>query len=317
MRAAVVRTFGNPDVLQVEDIPEPQPNAGDTLIDVRHAGVNFADLHQIAGAYLTKNDLPFVPGIEVVGTDESGRRVFALLSEGYAERVTCRTNSVVHLPDSVTDEQVLALGLQGYTAWHILRSCARKVRGESVVVHGAAGGVGTIAVQLAKAWGAARVIAVASTQDKRDLALQLGADVAVSSDSEDMTAALVDANRGRPIDVVLEMVGGRILDQDLATLGPQGRLVVCGNASGEQSTPVPLESLIMSSRSVVGFWAADYLRSNPRSLAETLTGLFAMVKKGKLTPVIGGRFPLEDVGEALKAMSGRASTGKLVIDVRS
>ncbi|MFE2292649.1 zinc-binding alcohol dehydrogenase family protein [Streptomyces sp. NPDC059452] len=314
MKAIVIKEFGGPEVVQVEEVPDPRAGDGALLIDVEQSGLNFSDLHQMAGSYLKKNDLPFVPGTEVFGTDPSGRRVLGIISSGgHAERAVVPAGSAIPVPDFVTGQEALALGIQGFTAWHLLRTCARTVRGQSVVVHAAAGGVGSIAVQLAKAWGASRVIAVASTPDKRELALSLGADAVADSHAADMTAALLEANRGRPVDVVLEMAGGRTLDQGLAALGTHGRMVVYGTASDEPSTPVRLESLIGASRSVIGFWAADLMRTTPRALSDTLTGLFGMVKNKQLKPVNGGSYPLDQAAHAFSLFAGRSTTGKAVL----
>ncbi|MEV0430524.1 NADPH:quinone oxidoreductase family protein [Micromonospora sp. NPDC050495] len=315
MKAIVIKEFGSPEVIRISEVPAPQAAEGSVLVDVERSGINFADLNQIAGTYLKKNDLPFTPGTEVFGKGPSGRRVLGIIpSGGHAQRAAVPVDSVIPVPDFVTGEEALALGIQGFTAWHLLRTCARTVRGQSIVVHAAAGGVGSLAVQLAKAWGASRVIAAASTPDKRDLALSLGADAAVDSNVDDMTAALLEANRGRPVDVVLEMTGGRTLDQGLAALGTHGRIVVYGTASDEPSTPVRLESLIGMSRSVVGFWAADLMRTNPRALTDTLTGLFGMVKNKQLKPVIGGTHALGDAAKAFELLAERSTTGKVVLD---
>lgn len=315
MRAIVIKEFGGPENIEISDVPEPLAAEGWVLVDVERSGLNFAELHQMAGTYLTTNELPFTPGTEVYGKDPSGRRVLGVISSGgHAQRAVVPAESLVPVPDFVTGEEALALGLQGFTAWHLLRTCARAVRGQSIVVHAAAGGVGSLAVQLAKAWGAARVIGSASTPDKRELALSIGADAVVDSNTDDMTAALLEANRGRPLDVVLEMAGGHTLDQGLAALGTHGRMVVFGSASDEPSTPVRLESLIGASRSVTGFWAADLMRTNRRALTDTLNGLFGMVKNKQLKPVIGGTYVLEDAARAFGLLADRSTTGKVVLD---
>ena len=209
MRAVVVREFGGPEVLQLTDVPDPVPHADQLLLDVHHAGINYADTHQAEDSYLAAQTLPFIPGSEVAGTAPDGRRVVALVSGGYAQKALAAPQTTFALPAGVSDGAALALVLQGLTAWHLLRTSAHLAPGESVVVSAAAGGVGTLAVQLAKAWGAGRVIATASTPEKRAVAVDLGADAAVDPGVGDLTGALVEANDGRRVDVVLEMTGER------------------------------------------------------------------------------------------------------------
>src|SRR3954447_10968832 len=180
MRAIQVSEFGGPEVLQLVQIPEPEPTGDLARVRVSASGVNYADTHQAADDYLAKQQLPLVPGGEVVSTTDDGERVVALVgSGGYAEVALAHPATTFTLPDAVDDTTALALVLQGTTAWHLLRTSARICPGESVVVHAAAGGVGSLAVQLAKTFGAGRVLATASSAAKRDLAVELGADVAV------------------------------------------------------------------------------------------------------------------------------------------
>src|SRR3954469_9935971 len=210
MRAIQITEFGGPEVLRLTEVDEPQPRDGRVLIDVTAAGVNYADTHQADDSYLTATELPIVPGTEVAGTTPDGDRVVAMLDDGgYAERALARPQLVFPIPDGISDGQALALAAQGATAWHILRTSARLQEGESVVVHAGAGGVGSLAVQLARHWGAGRVIASASSEDKRALTLELGADAAIDSGASDLKGAIQEANGGRKVDVVLEMMGGR------------------------------------------------------------------------------------------------------------
>jgi NADPH2:quinone reductase len=220
------------------------------------------------------------------------------------------------VPDGVTDAEALALVVQGSTAWHLLHTSAHLAAGESVVVLAAAGGVGTLAVQLAKGAGAGRVIAVASTVDKRELALELGADVAVDSAEPDLKAALEEANRGRKVDVVLEMAGGSVFDASLAALAPFGRLVIYGMASGTPPTPVEPGMLLGRSRAVVGFWLAHCLR-RPEMLHEPILLLLEMVRDRKLRVVVGGTYPLADARRAHEDIRSRRTAGKLVLDPRA
>ena len=315
MRAIRITEFGGPEVLQVvDDEPEPQAAPGAVVLDVSHAGLNYADTHQAENSYLAPASVPMVPGAEAVGTTADGRRVVALLgSGGYAQKVAAAEAMTFDVPDGVDDGQALALVLQGTTAWHLLRTSAQLRTGESVVVHAAAGGVGTLAVQLAKRWGAGRVIAVASSEDKRRLALDLGADVAIDAGADDLKAAIENANGGK-VDVVLEMVGGTTTDQSLAALAPFGRLVFFGMASRQAPAPVALGELMSRSRGVLGFWLAHAMSDPQHHLAAPMRELFDLTASGDLRPVVGGTYALADAAQAHRDLRERRSVGKLLLD---
>src|SRR3954469_10865797 len=219
MRAVQIEEFGGPEVLKVADVPKPEPEDGQVLIKVEACGMNFADTHQRENSYLARYELPLVLGGEVAGTTEDGERVVALIpSGGYAEYAVAPREQVVALPDGVDPGAALSLLIQGLTAWHLYRTQGRVAEGETVVVISGAGGVGNLAVQLGKPMGAGRVIATASSQDKRDLTLELGADAAVDPASDDLTKALIEASEGERVDAVFEMAGGRIFDQAMEAL---------------------------------------------------------------------------------------------------
>ncbi len=314
MRAVQITQFGGPEVLEVTELPDPEPGGGAVVCDVTSAGVNYADTHQVEDSYLSKTTLPLVPGSEVVGRLPDGTRVAAFaLAGGYAEKALVLPDLAFPLPDAVSDGQALSLMVQGLTAWHLLRTSTHLAPGESVVVHAAAGGVGTLAVQLAKAWGAGTVIAVASTQDKLDLARELGADAGVLAGESDLKGALEQANGGRKVDVVLEMVGGPTTDASLAALAPFGRLAVFGMASRTPPSPVDVGGLMGRSRAVVGFWLAHCF-GRPELLQPQMAELLGMVEAGTLRPVVGATYPLSDVRAAHEALRDRSSTGKLVLD---
>jgi NADPH2:quinone reductase len=313
MRAIQVTEFGGPEVLVPCDIDEPTAPDGGVLLDVSAAGVNYADTHQTENSYLAAAELPLVPGGEVVGTTPDGKRVVALLGGGgYAEKAVAHPAAMWDVPDGVEDAQALAIVLQGATAWHILRTSTRMAAGESVVVHAAAGGVGTLAVQLAKKWGAGRVIATASSDEKRRLALDLGADVAIDSVQDNMKEALEQANDGRKVDVVLEMTGGPVFDASLAAVAPFGRLVTYGGASREQATPIDPRSLMHRSRAVIGFWLVHCFQK-PGLLDEAIAPMLGMVADGELRPIVGGTYALDDARKAHEDLRARRTTGKLVL----
>jgi NADPH2:quinone reductase len=316
VRAIQISEFGGPEVLQLVELPDPEPTDTLDVYDVSAAGVNYGDTHQAENSYLAAQTLPMVPGGEFVGVGPDGRRVVGLVaSGGYAEKVLASPALTWPVPDEVSDGAALAIVIQGSTAWHLLHGCAHLAAGESVVVHAAAGGVGTLAVQLARAAGAGRVIATASTVEKRELALELGADIAVDPAAEDLTAVLVGANGGRKVDVVLEMTGGPVFDASLAALAPFGRLVTYGMASRVPPTPVDPSALIRRSRAIIGFWLAHCM-TRPELLAEPIRRLLDMIRDGSLRIVIGGTYPLAEARRAHEDIRSRRSTGKLVLDTR-
>ncbi len=316
MRAIRITEFGGPEVLElVDDQPEPQAGPGMTVLDVRRAGLNYADTHQVENSYLAPAELPMVPGAEAVGMTPDGLRVVALLGGGgYAEKVAAADAFSFEVPDDVDDGQALALVLQGLTAWHLLRTSAKLADGESVVVHAAAGGVGTLAVQLAKVFGAGRVIAVASTEEKRQLAVDLGADATVDAAEPDLKSALQDANGGRKVDVVLEMVGGRTTDQSLAALAPFGRLAFFGMASRTAPSKVDLGELMGRSRGVIGFWLAHCMADPARYLDGPMQELLELTAAGSLRPVVGATYGLSEAATAHRDLRERRSIGKLLLD---
>jgi NADPH2:quinone reductase len=320
MRAVQITRFGGPEVLEIVDIPEPEAGPGQRLYDVSTAGVNYADTHQIENSYLSAQTLPLVPGAEFVGTPVGGgQRVVGLLDGGgYAEKVVAHDFLTWPVPDGVSDEQALAVVLQGATAWHLLRTSAHLAEGETVVVIAGAGGVGSLAVQLARRWGAGRVIATASSPEKRALAEELGADVTVDpaladDDPRTFTAALREANDGTPVDIVLEMTGGNVFDGSLSALAPFGRLVAYGMAGRVPPKPIQAPALMQKSRAVIGFWLAHCM-ARPEMMDAAMNDLLPLVAEGELKPVVGGRYPLAAVREAYQDLLSRRSTGKLVLD---
>ncbi|XVV05884.1 quinone oxidoreductase family protein [Actinosynnema sp. CA-248983] len=315
MRAIQITEFGGPEVLTEVDLPDPVAGPGELLVDVSRAGLNYADTHQAENSYLARMELPLVPGGEVVGRTPDGRRVVALTNfGGYAEKAAVPAATAFDVPDGVDDLTALSMVVQGATAWLLLRKSVHLEPGESVVVHAAAGGVGSIAVQLAKKWGAGRVIATASSADKRKLALDLGADVAVDSTAEDMTAALREANEGRRVDVVLDMTGGAVTDQSVAALAPFGRLAFYGMASRERPSPVDLGKLLVHSTAIAGMWLPHAFKLPGRVVHRAMDELFALVEAGELRAVAGGEYGLSEVRKAHEDLRSRRTTGKLVLD---
>jgi NADPH:quinone reductase len=313
MRAIQITEFGGPETLTVCEIPDPVAADGEQVFDILAAGINYADTHQTENSYLAQQTLPLIPGGEVVVRTEDGRRLVGLLAAGgYAEKVAADPRLLFPIPDGVSDSDALTTLVQGATAWHLLRTSAHLQEGETVVVHAGAGGVGTIAIQLAKRWGAGRVIATASSESKRQLALDLGADVAVDSTVDDLKAALREANGGKGVDIVLEMTGGPAFDQSLAALAPLGRLAVFGMASRTAPSPVVPGMLMARSTAVIGFWLVHVMQ-RPALFAAAVTDLLGMIADGSIRPVIGQTYPLAGAADAHRALLDRSSVGKLVL----
>jgi NADPH2:quinone reductase len=309
-----MQEFGGPEVLQVVELPTPEPAEGEVLIKVGRAGLNYADTHQRTNSYLAKATLPLIPGSEVAGVrEDTGERVVALCGNGgYAEYATAPGAMTFPIPDGVDDGTALALLLQGLTAWHLYKTCARVQPGESVVIIAAAGGVGSLAVQLGKPFGAGRVIAVASSEEKRKLTLELGADAAVDANPEGLADRLVEANLGERVDAVFEMAGGQVFEECMGALAPFGRCVTYGIASEEPNT-VSTGSLMRRSHAVVGFWLMHCL-GRPAMIDDALADLFARVAAGELRVVVGGTYALADAAQAQVDLRERRTTGKVLLD---
>jgi NADPH2:quinone reductase len=317
VRAIQITEFGGPEVLKVVELPVPEPAQGEVLIEVSRAGLNFADTHQRTNSYIAKAELPLTPGSEVAGTRvDTGERVVALNGTGgYAQYATAPAELVFPIPAGVDDGTALALLLQGLTAWHLYKTCARVGPGESVVVHAAAGGVGSLAVQLGRPLGAGRVIATASTEEKRALARELGADAVTDAAADGLTERLIECNGGSPVDAVFEMAGGEVFEQSLRALAPFGRLVIYGIASGEQNE-VRTGHLMRHSRAVIGFWFTHCL-GRPEMVDEALADLFARAAAGELHAVLGATYPLSEAGQAQRDLQERRTTGKVLLDPSS
>jgi NADPH2:quinone reductase len=314
VRAIQMTEFGGPEVLKLVELPTPEPGPEEVLIRVARVGMNFADVHTRTNSYVQKATLPLVPGSEVAGVrEDTGERVVALTRAGaYAEYATAPAQLAFPIPDGLDDGTALALMVQGLTAWHLYRTAGRVAEGESVVVHAAAGGVGSLAVQLGRPLGAGRVIATASSEEKRRLALELGADVAIDPAPEDLTERLIEANGGREVDVVFDMAGGAVFDASYRALAHFGRIVVCGIASQEPNR-VSTGSLLRHSRSVVGFYLFHCLRY-PEMFAGALAELFARAARGELRAVVGHTYPLAEAAQAQIDLRERRTTGKLLLD---
>ncbi len=313
MKAIYITEFGGPEVMKYLDLPEPVPAGSQALLEVSAIGINYADTHQTENSYLSTQKLPLIPGMEVVGKMPDGSRVLALATTGgYCQKTLVNPKTVIPLPDKVSDGQALAMMVQGSTAHMILKKMGQIKAGESVVIHAGAGGVGSVAIQLAKLWGAF-VIAVTSSDEKKKLCMELGADVVVDAGEADLAQALIKANNGKGVDLILEMVGGTTFDQSLDALAAFGRIVFYGMASRKAPKTLHPGALMPKSQSVIGFWLVNAL-ADKELMAEVFMDLFGMIISGKLKPVIGSTYPLSKAADAHRDMLARKTVGKIVLD---
>jgi NADPH2:quinone reductase len=316
MKAVSYPGEGGVDALRMADEPEPRADAGAVVIDVALCGVNYADgLGLRTGDnFLGSTRESRIPGGEVMGQRvDTGQRVVAICGAGgFAERVAAPRGQVFPIPDDIADAAAVALFIQGLTAWQIVGAVGRLAPGETVLVHSAAGGVGLLALQIAKAAGAASIVATASNPSKRELALATGATAAIGPETEGLAERAVEANRGRKFDVVLDRSGGEIFAESLKATAPCGRVVCYGTSSG-QPGKVTTGALIAGSRTVSGFWLMDFLR-DPNAVERALASIFALHRRGRLIPRIGLVLPLERAAEALRAIALRDTSGKVLLD---
>jgi NADPH2:quinone reductase len=323
MRAVRMHRHGGPEEMIVDEIPVPQPAPTQVLIRVHAAGVNWADAHRRRGMFYPQPTvLPFTMGgefagvIEAVGAEVSrfreGDAVFALHNGGgYAEYAVAEESALIAAPAGLDPALGVALVVQGLSAVAILKDCARLQPRESVFVQAAAGGVGLLAVQLAKIYGAGTVIASASTEEKRAVTREHGADVAVDCTADGWAEEAREALGGSGVDVVLEMTGGEVFAKSLDLLADFGRMVVYGLASGEGS-PMRLDHHIGRNIAVRTFYLEPYL-SDAQFRSQTMAELASFVTDGRLTPVVGGRYPLEEAHELHRRMEARATFAKLLV----
>ena len=320
MRAAVITTLAGPAGIEVREMPEPSTSGGDVLIDVAYAGVSFPDLLQTRGEYQRRPDLPYIPGWEVagivradVGPFRAGDRVAAMpMLGGLAETVTVREDRVFPLPADVSLDKGAALPLNYLTAHFALLRRARLTGGERVLVHGAAGGVGTAACQLARAYGAV-VIAVVSTAEKGRIAEVAGAHEIVFV--EGFRDAVRHLTQGAGVDVIVDPVGGERFLDSLRSLASEGRLLVLGFTSGTIPT-VKVNRLLLGNTAVIGVGSAELWRREPGYLRQQWDELMPLMESRAIDPVVGRVFPLEDVAAAIRELDERRAVGKMLIRLR-
>lgn len=323
MKAMVVEEFGEPEVLHQAEVGRPEPGEGEVLIEVRSAGINYADTMRRRNQYLVRQELPFVPGSEVAGivaevgegvddVAEDDRVVSLIGAGGYAEYAIAQAGAIIPLPEGLDFDEAAAIPLQGLTAYHILKTSGAMQEGKSVLVHAAAGGVGTLAVQMTKLMGAGKVIATAGSRTKLDLADSLGADVLIEYSDDDWPEKVLEATDGNGADIILEMVGGDFPAKNLRCLNVFGRMVVYGAASRDRGSLVPAE-LMKRCHSVVGFYLPQIM-SRPDLFVPSLQEMLGWISSGNLKLIVGGSYPLQEAAEAHRALEARETTGKIILN---
>jgi NADPH:quinone reductase len=301
LKAVLLRETGGPERLELADVPDPEARDGEVVIRVRAAGINFLDVLVRKGEYAQQPELPIVPGVEVAGEVDE-RRVIALPDAGYAELAVAREDSLVPLPDGASFEEGAAFLMTYLTAFIPLTRQAPPRGGATVLVHAAAGGVGSAAVQLAKHMGA-RVVATASSEGKRAFALEQGADEAYSYED------FADAVRA---DVVIDPVGGDLVAQSLKVLEPLGSHVLIGYAGGLWNELNPA-LLVGRNVSLHGFYLGRLMRHRPDIVQQATHELMRLWEAGAVRPVVGATFPLERAADAHRLIEERKSVGKVVL----
>ncbi|MDO7837317.1 NADPH:quinone oxidoreductase family protein [Sphingobium sp. HBC34] len=322
MQAVRYHQRGGPEVLVLETIPRPVPAPHEVLVRVEAAGVNFADVAQRGyGHYPVQFPLPAIAGSEFIGTIEAtgknarvavGQRVLgAWPGAGYAEYVALPSAAVFPVASDIAASDALAIFIQGLTAHFALAQLGALQPGDTVLIHGAAGGVGSMLVQLARALGAGSIIALASSAENRGRARGYGADVVIDGTRDDWaTQARSAAEKG--VDLVLDRSGGRAMLQSMELLSPLGRCVVYGMAE-EQHRDIPIEPLVAKGQSVHGLFLALHMQLQPQRVGEALEQLVALLRSGQLKPDLGGSFPLSQAADAHRLLESRQSFGKLIL----
>lgn len=323
MKAMVVTSLGDPEVLQMMDLPVPEPGPGQVGIRVMATSVNFADVKARRGQYHGAGRPPFIPGLDVAGVVDRvghgvsnlspGMRVFAFPQGGsYAEYVVADEALVFALPQNIDWDMAAALPTVALTTYALLTQVGNLMAGESVLVHAAAGGVGTTAIQLARVLGASQIIGVVSRAEKVRTAQDAGADLVIDTSQRDFVRVVLDTTKERGVDVVLDSIGGTVSEASLQCLAHFGRLVHFGSASG-QPGHIQVSDLHATCRSVRGFSLGTVRSERPALVAPLAASVLELVGKGKLTMCIGRRYSLAEAANAHRWMESRESIGKIIL----
>ncbi len=321
MRALVCPAYGAPDSLTIEDLPEPEPGPGQVQVRVHAAGLNFPDLLMIAGQYQLKTPPPFVPGAEAAGVVTAtgagvnrlkvGDPVIAMpIGGAFAEVCVADEVSTVPKPEALSFEEAAGFAITYFTTMHAYRQSAILNEGETVLVLGAAGGVGSAAIELGKAMGA-RVIAAASSDAKLDFARELGADETINYSETSLNDAVKSLTEGKGADVVYDPVGGDLALEALRATAWHGRYLVIGFASGEIPA-MPANLALLKEASIVGVWWGTWAGKHPKEQVENMLALSKLLDSGKIRPRVSASYPLEEFVDAFRSISERRATGKVV-----
>jgi len=324
MKAVLCKRFGPPESLVLEELPSPRAGAGEAVVSVRAASLNFPDVLMIQNKYQFTPPLPFSPGSEMAGVVKEvgagvhgfkpGDRVLAVTTYGaFAEEVKVDAARLVPIPAGMDFNSAAAFLLTYGTSDHALRDRGQLRAGETLLVLGAAGGVGLAAVEIGKALGA-RVIACASSADKLEVCRQHGADDAINYTTEDLRERIKELTGGKGVDVVYDPVGGPYTEPALRSAGWRGRLLVIGFTAGD-IPKIPLNLPLLKGSSVVGVYWGEFARREPKAFAASIGQLGAWYREGKLKPHVSQTFALEQAVEALKLMAARKAKGKIVLTV--
>ena len=323
MKAVVCKAWGLPDTLVVEDVPTPQPGPGEVLIDIRAASVNYPDVLMIQKKYQVQPALPFIPGSEVAGVISAlgegvanvklGDRVIAFVGlGGFAEQVGAKAAGLVAIPQGLDDAVAASFTLVYGTSHHAVIDRGALKAGETMLVLGAAGGVGLAAVEIGKVLGA-KVIAAASTDEKLAVCKAHGADVLINYSTQDLRAAIKEATGGLGPDVVYDPVGGSYTEPAFRSIAWRGRYLVVGFANGE-IPKLPANLMLLKGASMVGVFWGDSVRREPEANAAAMKQMMGWVAEGKLRPLVSARYALADTAAAFNALAARQATGKVVIE---
>lgn len=323
MKAVVARQWCEPRGLVLEDVDPPQPAAGQVRIRVRTAALNFPDILLIAGKYQVKPPLPFSPGLEVAGTVDAvgsgvtafapGQRVLALLGlGGFAEFAVAPADAVQPIPAAMTDEEAAAFPLVYQTSYCALAVRGSLQKGETVLVHSAAGGVGLAAVQIARALGAGKIIGTVGSDHKREIVRANGADAVVNYRTEDFVEVVKRETNGRGADVIYDPVGGQVGERSTKCIAFEGRLLIIGFTSGAFSNFVA-NHILVKNYSVVGVHWGLYRQHRPGVIPQIWKALWDLYGAGRVKPVVGRSFPMHQVAEAMEALASREAVGKIVL----
>lgn len=323
MKAIRAHEWCEPDGLVIDDIPVPEPGDKQVLVKVQSAALNFPDILLIAGKYQFKPPLPFTPGLEVAGPIERlgsaveglrvGQRVLAQMPMGgFAEYAVAETAAVQAIPDSMTDDEAASFALVYQTSYFGLAYRAALRKGETVLVHSAAGGVGLSAVQIARALGAGKIIGTAGSDDKLQAIRDSGADIALNYQTADFVDVVKRETGGRGADIIYDPVGGELGERSTKCIAFEGRLLIIGFTSGK--FPVfAANHILIKNYSVVGLHWGAYRQHNPEMINQVWKELFELYEASKLKPVIGARYQMERAADAMKHLASRKAVGKIVL----